>query len=240
MWIILSLLLIISFFIVAGILLWVSRMFKIETTYKKSLLIWFIFSVTCFIVNYIFSFINLGALSGLLLLIITILVFHLLLKKYYLNTFKKSLLMYIVFSLISAIVMAFIVLIVRGSVLSPFVNKGDSMSPAYKDGDYLLINKIDKNFVRGDVVVFIHNGSFLIKRIVGLPLEKVEIKNNRLYVNNQILDDTKEIKGTASFDLKTNQYFVLTDNLSSGIDSRNFGPIHKDDIAGKIFLNIFE
>ena len=118
------------------------------------------------------------------------------------------------------------------------------MSPTYNNGDYLLINKFNKDFSRGDVVIFRTEKqptSFLINRIIGLPSEKVEIRGGKVFINDQILNETYysgETLPDSSVTLGQDQYFVMGDNRTKSFDSRSFGPISKSSIEGIIFYKV--
>jgi signal peptidase I len=120
---------------------------------------------------------------------------------------------------------------------------GVSMEPTYKDGDTLSVTKDLNNLQRGDVIILNdprQKGALIVKRIVGLPGEKISIKNNQLYLNNNAFDLNRFSvhdfvnPGNSDFTLTSNQYFVLGDNVPKSADSRLFGPIEKSDIVVKV------
>ena len=81
----------------------------------------------------------------------------------------------------------------------------------------------------------------LVKRIVGLPGEVVEIIEGRVYVNGALIDesfphDLLAIDNMAPITLAPLHYFVLGDNRSNSNDSRSFGPVHRDDMVGRVWL----
>ena len=116
------------------------------------------------------------------------------------------------------------------------------MSPTYSNGDYLFVNKFNHVFSRGDVVIFhdSNTGRNYIKRIIGLPNEKIEIHLDVVSVNGQRLNEPyikgKTI-GDSSFQLSADQYFMMGDNREHSTDSRTLGPILVTEIDGKIFKN---
>ncbi len=148
---------------------------------------------------------------------------------------------------------AFVIVWYLGQKVS---NVGDSMKPEIKNGDVVLVNRIIYNASspdRYDVVVFKPNGNenshYYVKRIVGLPGETVEIKDENIYINGEKLKENAKIKTTALEDpgiayepieLKGNEYFVLGDNRSSSEDSRmaDIGNVKKKDIYGKAWFII--
>lgn len=152
------------------------------------------------------------------------------------------------------IICLIIVLPLRAYVIQPFYVKGASMEPNFYDHEYLIINEIGYhlgNPVRGDIIVFKHNDteqSYYIKRVIGLPGERVVIKNSAVYIYNQqnpdsfklneseYLPKTTMTDGEIDIRLKDNEYYVLGDNRMSSLDSRRFGPIVRESIIGKTWL----
>ena len=128
---------------------------------------------------------------------------------------------------------------------------GVSMMPNLYDGDLLIYQKFSKNFERFDIIVVEYNNVNYIKRIIGLPGEKIEYKDNILYINNEkieetflndsvvtedftLLDITEEIEY-----LPKNTYLVLGDNRQNSIDSRIFSYISIENILGEVKFKIF-
>jgi len=147
-----------------------------------------------------------------------------------------------------------IVIPVRRFLIQPFYVKGASMEPNFYDHEYLIINEINYRFQdpqRGDIVVFKYPYNlrqYFIKRVVGLPGERVKIENGEVFIYNDQysdginLDETDYLlpgiktSGRVDIILKDNEYFVLGDNRGSSLDSRSFGPISKNLIIGKTWL----
>jgi len=131
---------------------------------------------------------------------------------------------------------------------------GDSMNPKLKNNDVLILDKIIykvSKIKRGDIVALYYSDTkYLIKRVVGLPGEKIEFKNNKLYINGTIIEeDYLNDTYTENFSLEqlgydkipADFYFVLGDNRTNSLDSRDskVGLITKKDIIGKIRLRIW-
>ena len=237
---------IILFLVEAGLLLWVEKLFKIENpTYKNALKTLIFSSIASVVVGIIFSILNLSFLSTVWVAIASFFIFHYFLKKYHVSSRKKSLGIYIVFGIIGAVVSLVIVIPTRLYIFEPFAVFGGTMSPTYNYGDYLLINKLDKSFERSDVVVFHtekQSNYFLIKRIVGLPSEKVSIQDGKVFINGELLNENYyngKTSPDSSITLGQDQYFVLNDNRNESFDSRSFGPVNKSSIQGKIFYKVF-
>ena len=113
------------------------------------------------------------------------------------------------------------------------------MLPTYENNRLLIIKKFNFDINRNDVVVFNNNNNILVKRIVGIPGDYLEVKNKYLYVNNNKFD-TFKIDDRGIVDdgllLKENEYFALGDNRNNSIDSRHkeVGIINFKDIIGKV------
>jgi signal peptidase I len=131
---------------------------------------------------------------------------------------------------------------------------GESMYPTLSDGDNLIVDKISYRFTdpsRFDIVVFpfkYQEGTYYIKRIIGLPGETVQIQDGVIYINGKQLKESygsEAIKnpGLASdaITLGQDEYFVLGDNRNNSADSRepSVGTIAKEDIVGRAVLRIW-
>lgn len=131
-----------------------------------------------------------------------------------------------------------------------FVN-GISMEPTLYENDICIVERYNnQNLERNDIVYIKNkNGDLkysigdvtIVKRIIGVPGDKIEFKDNQLYINDilQEEDYIKEPMQTTTnmiFYLDDNEYFVMGDNRNCSKDSRIIGPIHKDNI---IYLVIY-
>ncbi len=129
---------------------------------------------------------------------------------------------------------------------------GDSMSPTLEDGDVLLLNKIHYKLFdvkRNDVVAIEYDDSkYLIKRVIGLPGEHIEYKDNILYINGKGYQETFENDlQTPDFNITSlgvdkipeDMYFVIGDNRDNSLDSREIGFISRNEILGKTTMKIW-
>lgn len=149
-----------------------------------------------------------------------------------------------------------IIIPIRWFLFQPFVVTGDSMKPNFHDGNYLIIDELTYRFrppVRGEVIV-LHSPQnekdFFIKRIIGLPGERIVIAAGRVRIYNQgnpegmVLDEgylpnNNLTYGNIDTTLKTDEYFVLGDNRLSSSDSRVWGILKGEEIVGRAVLRIF-
>ncbi len=133
---------------------------------------------------------------------------------------------------------------------------GDSMYDTLEDGDNLWIDKLSYRFKdpeRYDIVVFPYHDSevFYIKRIIGLPGEKIRIdEEGNIYINNKVLNEpygyetiSPSMIGRADEEilLGDDEYFVMGDNRNDSKDSRfeEVGNIHRDEFEGKVAIRIW-
>lgn len=145
------------------------------------------------------------------------------------------------------IIILIAVVLLRTFIITPIIVNGESMVPTLKEKQILILNKYDKKYNRGDIVVVNYfNGEKderLIKRVIGLPGEKVEYYENKLYINDKKVED-KFAKDTENFELSyididmkkipDGYYFVIGDNRNNSIDSRIIGLVKKEDIKGTV------
>jgi signal peptidase I len=174
---------------------------------------------------------------------------------------KKSKVREYVETLIIALLIA---LFVRTFVVQPFKIPSSSMEPTLLVGDHLLVNKfiygiripyVGKKIVtfkvpkRGDVIVFIYPGDRskdFIKRVIGLPGEKVEIKERKIYINDRLIEDPwgvfEKVNPSSIYDnygpktIPPDSLFVMGDNRDNSLDSRYWGFASLDDVLGKAFI----
>lgn len=152
--------------------------------------------------------------------------------------------------LIPYVIIIIVVVLIRTFIVTPVVVVGDSMVPTLKNSQILLLNKFDYVFNdinRYDIVVIKLNKQEIIKRVIGLPGETVEYKNNTLYINNEPVDskynfDTEDftMKSICNCDkIPKNKYLVLGDNRGVSADSRIMGLIDKKNIIGSTSISIW-
>ncbi len=138
------------------------------------------------------------------------------------------------------------VLIIRTYIVTPAIVDGDSMNNTLLDGQIVILNKITYRFNdvnRFDIVVIENreDNDKIIKRIIGLPNEKIRYIDNKLYINDKLIETNLSFKDTKDFEYETknDEYFVLGDNRVVSKDSRILGNFKKEDIVGKVSIRIY-
>lgn len=152
------------------------------------------------------------------------------------------------------IVAVAVALPIRYFIAQPFIVNGASMVPTYEDGEYLIIDEASYYFFRepkrGEVVVFrypLQPKQFFIKRVIGLPHERVEIKNGEVRIVNDenpngfilpepYLPEGLQTGGDTEIKLSDKEYFVMGDNREFSSDSRRWGTLDARFITGRAFL----
>ena len=126
-----------------------------------------------------------------------------------------------------------VVVLIKTFVVSPIRVNGASMDPTLSDKDIMLLDEISYRFSdieRFDIVVVKEEDEYLIKRVIGLPGETVEYKNDKLYIDGKYVKEDFKHKETFDFSttLGKDEYFIMGDNRTNSTDSRVFGPISRD------------
>lgn len=145
-------------------------------------------------------------------------------------------------------IVAAVAVLIATLVLPVLQIEGTSMEPTLHNGDIVLLMKTTR-FERGDLCGFTWNNKLLIKRVVGVPGDWIEIDTDgTVYLNGEKLDEPyveKKAFGECDlefpFQVPAEQYFVIGDMRESSIDSRNtlIGCIPKDQIVGKVFFRVW-
>lgn len=145
-------------------------------------------------------------------------------------------------------IVAAVAVLIATLVLPVLQIEGTSMEPTLVSGDIVLLTK-STNFDRGELCGFSWNNKLLIKRVIGVPGDWIEIDTDgTVYLNGEKLDEPyAEQLAVGECDLEfpyqvpQEQYFVLGDMRESSIDSRNtlIGCVARDQIVGKVFFRIW-
>ncbi len=161
-----------------------------------------------------------------------------------------------IYSLIETILVALVLAIVLYLfIMTPHEVVGNSMHPTYKNGEFLMANKITYKISepkRGDVVIFkFSETQDFIKRIIGIPGDEVMIKDGKIYINGKLLNESKYLDSTVitnggsylhegqTITIQEDEYFVCGDNRGNSSDSREFGAVKVSSIKGKAWIVYF-
>ncbi len=161
-----------------------------------------------------------------------------------------------IYSLIETILVALVLAIVLYLfIMTPHEVVGNSMHPTYKNGEFLMANKITYRLSdpkRGDVIIFkFSDTQDFIKRVIGIPGDEVMIKDGKIYINGDMLNESNYLSSSVitnggeylhegqTITIEEGKYFVCGDNRTNSSDSRVFGPIEKEAIKGKAWIVYF-
>lgn len=157
-----------------------------------------------------------------------------------------------------SIIIVIIAIVINVFIFNITTVSGESMNPTLENGDRLILKKYEKLlntevYSRGDIVVFKSpldkdNRSF-IKRVVGVPGDKINISRGDLYINDEYIKEpyvenesfTESLSYGKNYIVPEYKIFVMGDNRLTGgsNDSRSFGSISVEEIKGKVVLRIF-
>lgn len=152
-----------------------------------------------------------------------------------------------------AVIALAIVIPIRMWIVQPFVVSGISMFPTFENGEYLIIDEISYilgDAKRGDVVVFRYPkdpSRFFIKRIIGMPNEKIVIQDGVVTIFNEenkngfTLDEPyiNEQFSTNKIEItKDDEYFVMGDNRNRSSDSRSWGVLPEKNLIGRALVRL--
>lgn len=169
-----------------------------------------------------------------------------------------------VWDFLKVVIIALVIILpIRYFIFQPFLVSGSSMVPNFQDGQYLIIDELSYRFhtpERGDVLVLkppINQNEYYIKRIVGLPGEKIQIQDDRVIIYNNehpngftltenylpsgtitVAHNSQIVGNGKTITLSADQYFMMGDNRAYSSDSRDWGPITKSEIVGKVYLRV--
>jgi signal peptidase I len=126
-------------------------------------------------------------------------------------------------------------------IAQPYRMSGNSQIPTLVNGEYLMVNKLDRNFQRGDIIVYRNPADYdqdFLKRIVAIPGDKIKISQGKLYINgNETFESYlkeqnktnpgKQVIADQEIEIPADAYFVMGDNREFSLDSRDHGSIKK-------------
>lgn len=153
--------------------------------------------------------------------------------------------------LVPYVVILIVVIVIRTYIVTPIKVHGASMQPTLYGDEVMLLTKYNKDKIeKFDIVVvhinLVYSGNRydedIIKRVIGMPGDKVSCTDGKIYVNSKLLDEDYSDGFTNDFaevKLKEDEYFVLGDNRDDSFDSSEFGIVKKEQIKGKTSLVLF-
>jgi len=150
----------------------------------------------------------------------------------------------IVREIIETLLLTFFIFWIVNSLVGRYRIDGSSMNPTLFDGQYLLINNVSYFLdepEHGDIIVFQHpkNDLNLIKRVIGLPGDHIEVQNRQVFVNDILLDEPY-IQAAPTYGgnwtVPEGEYFVLGDNRNNSSDSHQWEYLPVENILGKALV----
>lgn len=153
-----------------------------------------------------------------------------------------------------------IIKIIQACLVQPFIVDGGSMLPTFHNAEFLLVDKLSyliNKPERGDVVIFkfyegatnAYAGKYLIKRAIGLPGDRVVVKQGVTTIYNQenptglVLDESyvtyKDETKNADVTLDDHHYFVMGDNRAQSYDSRSWGGLDVTQVKGQVLMRVY-
>jgi len=148
--------------------------------------------------------------------------------------------------LVETLILTLVIFLVIRFAVQNFRIEGYSMEPNFHDGEFLLVNKIIYMLhppERGDVIVFVPPTSAsrdFIKRVIGMPGDRVEVINGKVYINGTMLDEPYPLNlasySAAAVTVPPDEYFVLGDNRNNSSDSHSWGTVSVKKNIGKAWV----
>lgn len=150
----------------------------------------------------------------------------------------------IIREIIETLLLTFFIFWLVNGLVGRYRIDGSSMNPSLQNGQYLIINNVSyylNDPQHGDIIVFHHPKSDLnlIKRVIGLPGDQIEIDNEQVKVNGVVLNEpyiNEEPQYSFSGVVPENEYFVLGDNRNNSSDSHSWSFLPKENIVGKAMI----
>jgi signal peptidase I len=140
-----------------------------------------------------------------------------------------------------------LIFIIFRFVIGVITISGNSMNPTLEDGDLLLTSNLIFTVERNDMIVFRDDNGFnVIKRVIGLPNDRIAIQDGNVWINGELVNETYTTGLSTDMEeviVPSQSYFVLGDNRTPGesLDSRNqnVGTIDENNIIGEVMISLF-
>jgi signal peptidase I len=159
-----------------------------------------------------------------------------------------------IFFIGGVIIFLFVITFIYWFVAQPYRMSGSSLLPTLVNGEYFMVNKLDREFKRGDIVVFRNpsdDSQDFVKRITAVPGDKIKIASGEAFLNGTpltefYLKDAKKTQARGMFIegeeilVPDGEYIMLGDNREYSVDSRDYGFIKNDQIIGKYWFSYYK
>lgn len=139
----------------------------------------------------------------------------------------------------------FFVLVFRSAVLERIIISGASMYPSLSDSDVCMARKFNVEPKRYDIVIAKIEGQTLIKRVIGLPGETLQVIDGAVYIDGKIVNEEYDFFTAdmgvleSPYTVGEDEYFLMGDNREGSCDSREFGSVKRENIKGIVICRIF-
>jgi signal peptidase I len=149
--------------------------------------------------------------------------------------------------LLNTVIPTLLFVLVMNLLFPRYGVQGHSMEPNIRESDRLFAinaNLDTRPLQRGEMVIFpsLHDGKTVVKRVIGLPGETVEIRGGAVYIDGELLPEsyiTEPMRYTGRWEIAAGQYFVLGDNRNHSLDSSRYGPVPAESISGVVKFRFF-
>ena len=147
--------------------------------------------------------------------------------------------------IVETVILAVVLFVGINAVSARVRVDGFSMRPTLEDGEFLLVDKVSYFFgdvKRGDIIVFhfpLNPDEELIKRVIGLPGDRIVVQNNQVFVNGQLLNEPYIFPAplySGEWLVLDDHLFVLGDNRNNSNDSKDWGMLPAENVVGKAVL----
>ncbi len=138
-------------------------------------------------------------------------------------------------------------IVLNSYVAQAYMIRGESMRPTFLDGQRVMVQKVFYTIERGDIIIFtskLDPNKDLIKRVIGLPGERIQIKNGRVFIDGREIEDFIKKSDPPAYEnheevIPPDTYYVLGDNRQHSQDSRVFHGVDRALIKGKVILRFW-